>query len=322
MTEDGSIAPCWNASSFAFHDYHFVLDDASLRELLRMTNEIGTSADYRIADAAYKRSSLSLTIARLRSQYLDGYPGFITFAGFDRLPEAQWKPVFRTLSLCFGSLCPQDGKGLEIKDVRDRGTAIGEGKSSRYSDSRTGGSLHTDGAESPPPGPDYFALLCVVRAKKGGAMQMIDVNSVIQRLSSAAPSALQTLRQPFHFDRRGELSPSGEKTVSKPVIFKLGGFDCATYLREYINAGHAHHDIPDLTAEQIASLDALDEVICTPSLQVEGYLNSSEAIIVNNRRILHGRTAFEDDTCSGRKRLLLRTWIRSYPNDNPADGGT
>jgi len=228
--------------------------------------------------------------------------------GLGALDRSSRAPAFRLLSLLLGDLLPQDGTGLLLKEVKDRGTKVGEGVSSRFSDSRYGG-VHTDGAEVPFPLPDYFGLLCVNRAKCGGSLQLLSAAAVYRSLEVGCPRSLAILCQPFHFDRRGDLGPNGEKTVVKPVFFISGTNVCATYLRQYINIGHSHPEVPDLTGEQVTALDTLDALLQDSRLKVEGYLNPGEAIFMNNLRLFHGRTMFEDYPEPEKKRLILRTWI-------------
>ncbi|MBQ0825161.1 TauD/TfdA family dioxygenase [Streptomyces tagetis] len=239
-------------------------------------------------------------------------PGFLVLAGFERLAEQEdrLRRAFLAASRLFGELSPQNGRGELLREVRDRGTRIGEGRTARYSDSRFGGSLHTDGAEAPLPVPEYFALLCVRQAARGGALQVIHVRDLTERLARR-PGVLDTLRGPFHFDRRGDESPGEGPTTPKPVLFDDGeGGLGVTYLRQYIEAGHAHPGVPGLTAAQSAALDALDELLADPSLITEDVQRPGELVLFDNHRLLHGRTEFTDHTDADRSRLLFRTWIR------------
>ena len=303
------MADEWDARSFAFEDFRFILDRTTLEDLTSQLQKDAKDSQWSIKNTIGAATSLDI-IDTLRSQCIDKGPGYCLLSGFDAISQDLWHPVFRMLSMYLGDLCPQNSDGLEIKEVRDRGTAIGEGKSSRYSDSRYGGSLHTDGAELPMPVPDYFSLFCVARAMRGGAFQMVRASTVYDRLIHRLPEAAGVLAEPFHFDRRGDFGPNGEKTVVKPIFFREEDKICVTYLREYVNAGHAYDDIPSLTVRQVQALDALDDLLSDSSLRVEGYLNPGEIVLVNNKRILHGRTTFEDDPESSQQRLLLRSWIR------------
>jgi hypothetical protein len=299
----------WTRSSFNLSDHHILLDSLALEELSEWVSEdqpAGYTPRSGIRNADMSR--LQLTIRNLQDDFLEGWPGYCIVRGVGALDRSSWASAFRLLSLLLGNLLPQDGSGLLLKEVKDRGTKVGEGVSSRFSDSRYGG-VHTDGAEVPFPLPDYFGLLCVNRAPRGGSIQLLSAAAVYRFLEVGYPSSLAMLRQPFHFDRRGDLGPNCERTIAKPVFFSSGTNICATYLREYINIGHSHPEAPGLTEEQVAALNTLDAMLQDPRLKVEGYLNPGEAIFINNLHLFHGRTMFEDHPEPDKKRLMLRTWI-------------
>jgi len=299
----------WTSSSFNLSDHHVLLDSLALQELSERVSETqraGYTRRSSIHDPDMSR--LQLNIRNIQNDFLEGCAGYCIVRGLGALDRSSWASAFRLLSLLLGDLLPQDGTGLLLKEVKDRGTKVGEGVSSRFSDSRYGG-VHTDGAEVPFPLPDYFGLLCVNRALRGGSIQLLSAAAVYRFLEVGYPTHLATLRQPFHFDRRGDLGQNGERTIAKPVFFTSGSIICATYLREYINVGHSHPEVSDLTEEQVAALNALDAMLQDPHLKVEGYLNPGEAIFINNLRLFHGRTMFEDHREPDKKRLMLRTWI-------------
>jgi alpha-ketoglutarate-dependent taurine dioxygenase len=244
-----------------------------------------------------------------RIRHVDKGAGVLVLAGFDVLPEAVLPAALSAWSRLIGRLLPQNASGEMVREVRDRGTRIGEGRNTRYSDSRFGGNLHTDGAEASHPVPEYFALLCARPAKQGGALQLVHVRDVCRRLGDR-PDLLAALREPYHFDRRGDEAPGESPTTRKAVLFDDDGQVGVTYLRKYIEAGHARDDVPDLTARQIAALDALDEAIADPGLTLEDTMRAGELAIFANRRVLHGRTEFVDHDDPALARLLYRTWIR------------
>jgi alpha-ketoglutarate-dependent taurine dioxygenase len=267
-------------------------------------------------DRLVPRPAAEADAAELRREILarlDGRPGFAVIGGLDGDAGPERELAFAKACSWFGELLPQDAHGTLVRHVRDRGTRIGEGRS-RYADSREGGSLHTDGAEAPPPVPDYFALLCVRAAAEGGALQLVHVDHVVEALEER-PDALEVLRRPFHFDRRGDERPGEPPTTAKPILFEEDGVACATYLRQYVEAGHARPDVPDLTPLQVAALDALDEVLASPSLVTEQTMQPGQLAIINNRRLFHGRTAFIDHPEPERARLLYRAWLRRRTTD-------
>ncbi|WP_170191857.1 TauD/TfdA family dioxygenase [Saccharothrix syringae] len=253
-------------------------------------------------DTAAARDRLADLVAR----HLLGEPGALVLTGLPTEPGAARRAVLRVTGL-LGSALPQNREGELVREVRDRGTAIGEGSRARYSDSRLGGSPHTDGAEAPLPAPDVFTLFCVRQSERGGALRLVHVRDLVRELSGH-PDLLAVLREPFHFDRRGDQGPDEPPTTAKPVLFEQRGRPAVTYLRSYVEKGHAHPHVPPLSREQVAALDLLDRVVESDRIARSGKLREGELALFDNLSLLHGRTEFEDE--SGHPRLLLRTWVR------------
>jgi alpha-ketoglutarate-dependent taurine dioxygenase len=253
------------------------------------------------------RSALVATVEALEDQ-LQGGEGIVVAGGFDAVGGEDQRAAFRSFCAAFGELMPQDGEGTIVREVRDRGKVLAEGRSGRYSDTRAGGNLHTDGAEAPPPVPDLFALLCVRPAASGGELVLVDVRELVDRLD---PLLVEVLSRPFHFDRRGDEREGEEPTTAKPVLFEdATGNLCVSYLRRYIEVGHARPEVPDLSEEQVAALDAFDALLEDPEMWRKDRLEAGEVAVIDNRRMLHGRTEFVDPEEPTRHRLLLRTWIK------------
>ncbi len=249
-------------------------------------------------------------MARLTDRCVLAWPGLLVLTGLPVAVDAA-QAALRRISSLIGDVLPQNRDGALIKHVSDRGTHIGEGVRSRYSESRFGGDLHTDGAESVPPVPDVFTLLCVRQSAEGGALVVVHLRDLERELGRVS-GVLDTLRTPFHFDRRGDQGAGERPTIPKPVLFTQHGRPAITYLRTYIEVGHARGgEVPSLTTRQRAALDALDDAISRKDVMRRGKLREGELAIVDNLSSLHGRTEFRDDPA--RPRLLLRTWIRVPP---------
>ncbi len=208
------------------------------------------------------------------------------------------------ISSMLGRLLPQDGQGALLRQVADRGVRLREGRTGRYSDSRDGGNLHTDGPHHPPPVPDCFALFCVHQARTGGELCIVAADLLLERLPAGV---LEVLREDFHFDRRD--ASADPPTIARPVL-SLAPSLRVCYLREYIEIGHRHPHVAALTRRQLAALDALDALLDDPESQSRIRLEPGQLILINNRSLLHGRTAFTDAADGGQKRLMLRTWIQ------------
>ncbi|MFG2985031.1 TauD/TfdA family dioxygenase [Streptomyces sp. NPDC048258] len=259
-----------------------------------------TAEDVAEADADSARARLR----ELTREHLYAGTGVLVLTGFAPGREAGERAVLRTTRL-LGEPLPQNREGTLIREVRDRGASISQRGRIRYSDTRFGGDLHTDGAEAPLPAPDVFTLFCVRQSADGGALRCVHVSELEGLLS---PEVRTVLREPFHFDRRGDQADGGSPTTVKPVLFTQHGRTAITYLRSYIEQGHDHPGVPPLTGAQRAALDALDEAVERSTRAVVGKLREGELALFDNLSVLHGRTEFQDS--AHHTRLLLRTWVR------------
>lgn len=247
-------------------------------------------------------------LARLAEASLRHGPGFLVLTGIPAEPEAGRRAAARAGRM-LGVLVPQDKEGTLVRAVQDRGTAVGEGRRSRYADSNMGGHLHTDGAEMAFPVPDVFVLFCVRQSPAGGAFQVLHVRDLRRALGSR-PEIIEVLSRPFQFDRRGDEPPGECPTVAKPVLFERAGRPAITYLRRYIEIGHDHSGSPKLSDEQRAALEAVDNAAADRHLVRQGKLQPGELALFDNLSLLHGRTHFVDHPDTRRRRLLLRIWVQ------------
>jgi hypothetical protein len=131
-------------------------------------------------------------------------------------------------------------------------------------------------------------------------------------LSARHPEALAVLARPFHIDRRGGSRPGEAPTAQFPILGRDQTGLVFRYLRYWIEAGHERAAQP-LTPAQTAALNALDGVLADPALRVEFYLRGGEMFFINNRWLLHNRTAFDDFEEPHRRRHLVRLWLARDP---------
>jgi alpha-ketoglutarate-dependent taurine dioxygenase len=61
-----------------------------------------------------------------------------------------------------------------------------------------------------------------------------------------------------------------------------------------------------------AALDALTAIIDDPALYKEFYFEPGQDQILDNRRLGHKRTGFEDWPEPERRRTLIRLWLRDH----------
>jgi hypothetical protein len=207
---------------------------------------------------------------------------------------------------CLGLPFDQDIEGTLLYDVRDTGDSVSEG--SRFSVTKSESSFHTDGAFGCEI-PDYVGLLCLNTAKSGGRSQLISVYSLHNYLLANHPEALETLYEPFCFDRRGQVAP-GELPYSQYPIFHWDDRELTMrYLHYYIEVGHEKSDWP-MTLQQVEALKIVNDVLSRQDFRVEFDLQPGQMIFMNNHWILHNRTAYEDDTDPQQRRHYVRLWLK------------
>jgi hypothetical protein len=155
---------------------------------------------------------------------------------------------------------------------------------------------------------DLFALLCVESALEGGETILVSARTVIDVLRREHPAHLDRLRQPFAFER-AQVAQPGQAPVSwGPVFEEVGGRLRVRYSRPRIDMAPALSGVL-LTCEDVAALDALDEILSRPDLQFRPRLSPGDFLVVDNHLVLHGRSGFTDDCGAGRQRCLVRVLL-------------
>jgi hypothetical protein len=272
---------------------------APLRRQPRPATELTASAELRAACGP--------ALAPVREALENGRG----FAIIDRVPlgrhgAAEAQAIYWLIGQLLGTPFAQNVQGTLLYDVRDTGQDVQYG--ARFSVTNTESSFHTDnsfGAEVL----DYVGLLCLREARSGGLSQVVSAVSVHKALRQRQPEALATLFEPFHIDRRGGVRPGEGPTARAPVFERRGGGLVCRYLRYWIHAGHEKAGVP-LTAAQLDALDALDRAAGDPALRAEFALAPGQIYFLNNRCLLHNRTAFEDHPDPACRRHLVRLWLR------------
>lgn len=205
-----------------------------------------------------------------------------------------------------GHPCEQNVQGTLLYDVRDTGQNVAYG--ARFSVTNAESSFHTDNSFGDAV-IDYVGLLCVRGAQSGGLSQVVSGWTVYQELLAQYPDVLETLSQPFHVDRRGGVRPGETPTARHPVVECRGDDLLYRYLRYWIEAGHQKVGEP-LTPAQLRALDTLDGWFNRPELRAEFTLRPGEMFFINNRWIVHNRTAFQDHADLEQRRHYMRLWLQ------------
>jgi alpha-ketoglutarate-dependent taurine dioxygenase len=140
---------------------------------------------------------------------------------------------------------------------------------------------------------------------------MVSAYAVHNVLLDEHPDVLETLYRPFHVDRRGGVRSGEAPTIERPVFEWSGHELLCRYLRYWIEVGHEKSGQP-LTSQQLHALDTLDRVAARPEWRIEFHLRPGDLYFLNNRWLMHNRTAFEDHAEPEQKRHLVRLWLRRF----------
>lgn len=234
------------------------------------------------------------------------------FAIIEGLPcgsysAAEQQAAYWLVGQWLGQPVAQNVQGTLLYDVRDTGRDVRYGARFSVTNAETG--FHTDNSFGDAV-IDYVGLLCLQPAKSGGRSQVVSGYALHNELLAHHPDQLAVLYRPFHVDRRGGSRPGEPPTVQFPIMQWDGRDLVCRYLRYWIEAGHAKAAQP-LTAPQLESLKVLDQTLGAPELRVEFDLKPGDMFFVNNRWILHNRTAFEDHPEAERRRHYVRLWLKA-----------
>jgi hypothetical protein len=305
-TQTAADPRAWRADTLDAPDaWYYALSErtlAALDEAIRgrsqPVTDLWVSVDLRAAGAA----DLDLVRAALETGR-----GFAVVT----VPSGRYSPqelpaVYWLIGQLLGRPFAQNVEGTLLYDVRDTGRDLRAG--ARFSVTNYESTFHTDNSFGDDV-LDYVGLLCLNSAKAGGLSQVVSGLAVRDELRATYPDAWAVLHRPFHVDRRGGLRPGDEPTARFPVF---GGDEAdllIRYLRYWIEVGHEKAGQP-LTADQVRALDTLDRVAAEPGLRAEFMLRPGEMFFINNRWILHNRTAFVDYAGPERRRHYVRLWLQ------------
>ena len=232
------------------------------------------------------------------------------FVVLDRIPVEQLSTdeailVYWLIGQMIGSPVVQNIRGTLLYDVHDTGADYTQG--ARFSVTNARSSFHTDGGFNPKM-PDYVGLLCLRTAKSGGENQMLSAYSLHNALAERYPHVVETLYEPFCFDRRGEFVQGESPTTENPVFFWDGSELTIRYLNYYIHEGHRNAG-NELSRKQRDALATVEQLLEDTELFVQFSLEPGQILLSNNHWILHNRNAYVDHDHPDQRRHYVRLWL-------------
>ncbi|WP_165793668.1 TauD/TfdA family dioxygenase [Hyphococcus luteus] len=158
---------------------------------------------------------------------------------------------------------------------------------------------------------DMVGLLCVRKAKSGGASSIVNMTAVYNEFLKRRPDLLPIMYRGFHLDYRGEgADPKSTTPYTVPIFARQEGRLSCFYGRRGIDGAFEKRGQEPSIHEREA-LALIDELIMTPDFRLDMDLQPGDIQIVNNYSVLHARTAYEDYEDPSQWRLLLRLWLNT-----------
>lgn len=295
------------------HNYNDACIDAACAAELRRAVEVLQANPLEVTAVSpedFEFDACRAMMSQVRA-ILDDGPGF---AILDRLPidafnEQENKALQWLLMSMLGRTVAQTWTGTLIYDVQDTGRKeeLGAGVRGSKTNGRQG--YHTDNSYNLPP--DFVGLLCLRTAKSGGISGLVSFSAAHNRMLERFPDALERLYEPFYFERYKEFAP-GESPVARHPIFSREADRLVVRLSNgRVRMGYRAAN-EEMDSRTDAALEALDSVLEDPSLGKTFEFEPGQIQIVNNRKLGHRRTAFEDWPEPEQRRHLVRVWVRKH----------
>src|SRR5262245_2152441 len=282
--------------------------DSALRRIREAGREIST-----LTKADFPAPSFPADAAGLRNE-LESGRGFVVIRGLpiDRYSDDEAAIVYWGIATHLAKPIPQNAKDEYLFSVRDEGYNFQRDYGAagvRISRTASAIDFHTDSSAAYAGyTPDIVALLTLQTAKAGGLTAIVSAQTIHNILREERPDCLQRLYEPYYFDRRAELRPGESPTLLAPV-FAYSNALTIRYFRFNLMKGHETAGAP-LTPIDSEAIDVLESVYRREELAVGFPMERGDMQFVNNRFVLHSRTEFEDHPEPGRRRNLLRLWMR------------
>jgi len=234
------------------------------------------------------------------------------FAIIDRLPLTELSrdgavAAYWLMMTALGRPVAQKWDGRMVYDVADL-TGKKPGHGIRPDVTNAEQNFHTDNSYNVCP-PDIVTLLCLQTAKAGGVSSVVSMTRAHDQMRKSHPALLQRLYQPFYFDRQTEHAPGDTPYIKRPVFALENGRLRTRISRYLIEQGYrlAGETLDELGDEAI---DRLTGLIDDPAARKDFYFEPGQIQIVDNRRLCHKRSGFEDWPEPARRRHLVRLWLR------------
>ena len=299
----------WRRKDVSECDWRMPIPPAALAEIEELVLTLRRHPMETIAldPRDYTLDACRRCMARVRETLDNG----VGFAVLDRLPtdafdKAELKKVYWLLSAMIARPVAQSFDGRLLYDVLDTGARIGT--RTRGDLTRQELSWHTDyGFNFPPP---HIGLLVLRTAREGGTSSVSSMLATHNLLRGRHPALLGRLYEPFCWNRQGEHA-EGDAVVHRFPVFRYDGEEVrGRFIKWLLYRGYELMGEPFDQPGQDA-IETMFDIMSEPDRHVSFSLEPGQIQYVNNFRIAHRRTEYEDATeAPEARRHLVRIFLR------------
>jgi hypothetical protein len=259
-----------------------------------------------ITQAEFPLPSLSKELAKI-SQELESGRGMIMLRGLpltytpDDLRTAYWG-----LGTYLGTAVSQNKVGEMlgvVKDFRENPSNTTR-RGSKTADELQ---FHSDRC-------DVVGLLCVRKAKSGGASRIVSAVAMHNEIIRRRPDLIHLFYDHWDHSWQGEEPPGSARTMQRPIFSMRDGHFCGLFSPAYIWFAQEFPEVPRHTPQQIEALKLFD--VLADELALDMHFEPGDIQLLNNHVMYHGRTRFDDHPEADKRRVLLRLWL-SVPGSRP-----
>jgi hypothetical protein len=157
---------------------------------------------------------------------------------------------------------------------------------------------------------DVVGLLCLRRARRGGTSLVTSSFAVHNAILAERPDLLPALYRGYHY-RHSEAGDTGENPTTAhriPVFGKVGDHLVCNFNAAPIGRSLANDSI-ERDPAALEAFEVFKAISARRDLVYEMMLEAGDLQFLNNRRVMHGRTEFEDHDSLDAKRLMHRLWL-------------
>jgi hypothetical protein len=214
--------------------------------------------------------------------------------------------VYWGIGTHLGTAVSQNSSGELFGIVKDFGGKV-ENTKRRGSKTADGLEFHSDRC-------DVVGLLCVRKAKSGGASRIVSSAAIHNEILRLRPDLMHVFYSDWHHSWQGEEPPGQGRAYVRPIFGFRDGYFTGLFSPAYARFAQEFPEVPRHTTAQREALELYTRL--ADELALDMHFEPGDIQLLNNHLIYHGRTHFEDYAEEDRKRLLLRLWL-SVPGSRP-----